>query len=76
MVKATWIAVRPQWYLSSIGLTNSVQPYCMLAIIAMQITPKTNCTHGDAKRDVDSLCCSSMMSPYSGKPPRWKIGRL
>jgi hypothetical protein len=26
MLKATWIAARPQWYLASIGKTNSVQP--------------------------------------------------
>src|ERR1700724_764964 len=36
------MAARPQWYLSSIGLTNSVQPYCRLAIITMQMMPKIN----------------------------------
>src|SRR5258708_35893399 len=41
--KATWIAARPQWNLGSIGLTNSVQPYCRLAIMAMQSTPTSNC---------------------------------
>src|SRR5215510_5910041 len=40
MVNATWIAARPQWYFWSIGLTNSVQPYCRLAIITMQMMPK------------------------------------
>src|SRR5262249_47438788 len=40
MVKATWIAARPQWYFWSIGLTNRVQPYCRLAIITMQMMPK------------------------------------
>src|SRR5260370_41008913 len=39
MLNATWIAARPQWYLASIGLTNSVHPYCRLAIIAMAMMP-------------------------------------
>jgi hypothetical protein len=42
MVNATWMAARPQWYFWSIGLTNSVQPYCRLAIITMQMMPKIN----------------------------------
>src|SRR6266699_7332620 len=42
IVKATWIAARPQWYFWSIGLTNNVQPYCRLAIITMQMMPKTS----------------------------------
>src|SRR5262249_40952282 len=42
MVNATWIAARPQWYFWSIGLTNSVQPYCRFAIITMQMMPKTS----------------------------------
>src|SRR5438477_9684924 len=42
IVNATWIAARPQWYFWSIGLTNSVQPYCRLAIITMQMMPKIN----------------------------------
>src|SRR5262249_23949877 len=40
MVNATWMAARPQWYFWSIGVTNSVQPYCRLAIITMQMMPK------------------------------------
>jgi hypothetical protein len=36
------MAARPQWYFWSIGLTNSVQPYCKLAIITMQMMPKTS----------------------------------
>src|SRR5271170_6844815 len=43
-VKASWIAARPQWYFASIGSTNSVQPYCRLAIIAMQTMPIANCS--------------------------------
>src|SRR6266851_8725156 len=43
IVKATWIAARPQWYFWSIGLTNKVQPYCRLAIITMQMMPKISC---------------------------------
>src|ERR671930_563175 len=39
------MAARPQWYFWSIGLTNSVQPYCRLAIITMQMMPNTSCIH-------------------------------
>src|SRR4030088_2527259 len=45
MVKATWIAALVQPYLSAIGLTNRVQPYCRFAIIAMQTMPMTSCIH-------------------------------
>src|SRR5205085_1284294 len=38
IVNATWMDALPQWYFASIGLTNSVQPYCRLAIMTMQIT--------------------------------------
>src|SRR5262245_5286522 len=44
MVNATWMEGRPQWNLASIGPTNSVQPYCRLAIITMQTMPMTNCS--------------------------------
>jgi hypothetical protein len=40
MVKATWIAALPQWYLTSIGSMKSVQPYCRLAIITRQMMPR------------------------------------
>src|ERR1700733_3644468 len=43
-VNASWIAARPQWYFASIGSTNSVQPYCRLAIIAMQTIPIASCS--------------------------------
>src|SRR5262245_45735132 len=46
IVKATWMATRPQWCLASIGPTNSVQPYCRLAIIAMQRMPMASWSHG------------------------------
>src|ERR1700736_4306302 len=42
IVNATWIADRPQWYFASIGATNSVQPYCILATAAIQATPSAN----------------------------------
>src|ERR1700678_3993751 len=45
-VKATWIAALPQWYLASIGVTNSVQPYWRFATQAMQMTPMVNCVQG------------------------------
>src|SRR5471032_3521714 len=43
-VKANWISARPQWNFASIGSTNSVQPYCRFAIIAMQTTPIASCS--------------------------------
>src|SRR5262245_38830965 len=43
IVNATWMAGRPQWYLSLIGLTKSVQPYCRLATIDMLMTPRPSC---------------------------------
>src|SRR4029077_3021873 len=45
-VKVNWIATLPQWYFASIGLMKIVQPYCKLAIMAMQMTPAKSCTHG------------------------------
>src|SRR5215813_10782368 len=39
------MAARPHWYFSSIGLMNSVQPYCRLAIITMQMTPRASWPH-------------------------------
>src|SRR5580658_2928 len=45
MVNATCIASRPQWYFASMGLTNSVQPYCKFATDAIQMMPITSCTH-------------------------------
>jgi hypothetical protein len=45
-VKATWMAARPKCKRASIGSTNCVQPYCMLATAAMQITPSSSWIHG------------------------------
>src|ERR1700679_1066268 len=45
------MALRPQWYLASMGLTNSVQPYCKLATLAMQMTPRMSWTHGFARAE-------------------------
>src|ERR1700710_144494 len=42
--KASWMEVRPQWFLASIGLTNRVQPYCRLAISAMHTMPMPSWT--------------------------------
>src|SRR5262249_16433144 len=39
------MAARPQWYFCSIGSMNSVQPYCRLAIITMQMMPRTSWPH-------------------------------
>ena len=51
-VKATWIAARSQPWRSCIGLTKKVQPYCMLAIMHMQTTPKASCSHRPLPTDV------------------------
>ena len=61
IVKATWIAARPQWYFWSIGLTNSVQPYCRLAIITMQMMPKMSCHHLLIAEDVLALCTACVV---------------
>src|SRR5260221_11669035 len=45
IVNATCIAARPQWYLASSRPTNSVQPYCRVAIITMHVTPMASCSH-------------------------------
>src|SRR5580765_464098 len=37
------MAARVQPCFSAIGLTNSVHPYCRLAIITMQTMPRNNC---------------------------------
>src|ERR1700678_4495801 len=50
-VKATWIAALPQWYLASIGVTNSVHPYWRFATQAMQMTPMVNCVQGFANTE-------------------------
>src|ERR1700687_6224343 len=66
MGNATWIEARPQWYFSSIGLTKSVQPYCRLATLAMQMMPIISCIHGDANADLvpvaDSINLSSRVA--------------
>src|SRR5580704_5316739 len=59
-VKASWIAARPQWNLASIGSTNSVQPYCRFAIIAMQTMPIASCSqreYGASGGTVDAGGC-------------------
>src|SRR5437764_6941817 len=43
IVNVTWIADRLHPRVSWIGLTNKVQPYCRLAIIDMQTTPRLSC---------------------------------
>src|SRR4051812_33608069 len=36
---------RSQWFSRCIGLTNSVQPYCMFESITVHPTIKASCTH-------------------------------
>src|SRR5438477_6557257 len=65
MLKATWIAARPQWYLASIGSTNSVQPYCRLAIITMQAMPNTSCSQRNAGFGATApFECADISDPY------------
>src|ERR1700733_5909310 len=64
--KATWMAALPQRYLSSIGLTNSVQPYCRFATAAMQMMPSTSWIHGLPNSEALSECESVIIAA----PPR------
>src|SRR5438445_8261058 len=65
MLNATWIAARPQWYLASIGKTNSVQPYCKLAIITMQAMPKASCHQRNGEgRAATARASSDMCLPF------------
>src|SRR5262245_46935294 len=45
IVNATWMAARPHWCFWSMGLMNSVQPYCRLAIITVQMMPSESWPH-------------------------------
>src|ERR1700730_14618279 len=66
IVNATWMAARPQGYFSPIGQTNSVQPYCRLAIITMQMMPATSCSQRIVGREAtaeDSTCDISQTLP-------------
>src|SRR5438105_3057485 len=44
-VNATWMSLRLQPCLVSIGVTNRVQPYWRLAIIDMQTMPNSSWSH-------------------------------
>src|SRR5689334_21302658 len=48
---ANWIAEMLQWWRSWMGLTKSVQPYCRLAIIDMQMIPSDSCHHRPNRMD-------------------------
>ena len=72
MVNATWMAARPQWYFWSIGLTNSVQPYCKLAIITMQMMPKISWPQRVASDAVarDEIASDVLVATVSSIPAR------
>src|SRR5215831_17582574 len=57
IVKATWIAGRPQGNFWSIGLTNSVQPYCRFAIITMQTMPTSRWSR---RTDTDAVAAETL----------------
>src|SRR5438067_10690110 len=61
MLNATWIAARPQWYLLSMGFTNSVQPYCRFATIAMHTMPRDSCSQ--RLEGCDSRAADAMKTP-------------
>src|SRR5439155_11006929 len=67
------MAGRPQPNFASIGATNSVQPYCRLAIIDMQMMPTTSCTQRvvlDARPlDTASLMLSAPVSRSGRRRP-------
>src|SRR5205814_1397564 len=76
MLKATWIAARPQWYLASIGKTNSVQPYCRLAIITMQTMPKASCSQrNDEGRPAAARASVNMFSSFQALLAAMLFGR-
>src|SRR5579862_8928794 len=62
-VKAIWIDALSQPNFVWMSGTKNVQPYCKFAIITMQTTPMTSCSHGDATGDrlltAVSIGCSS-----------------
>src|SRR5882757_8678288 len=71
IVNAIWMAARPQWYLASIGSTNSVHPYCRLAIIAMQTMPMASCSQRKLLSVMSGVVCglviiSSEPTPLDG----------
>src|SRR5260221_7700442 len=73
-VKASWIAARPQWNFASIGSTNRVQPYCRLAIMAMQTMPMASCIQRKPL-DVGSACAAAVV-PETMIPPTALLGSV
>src|SRR4029077_8193345 len=69
------MAARPQWYFWSIGLTNRVQPYCRLAIITMQMMPKSSCPHRVASdavaRECTALTVVGISVTHKRLPDEW-----
>src|SRR3954454_17050864 len=65
--KATWIAARGQPCRSWIGCTNSVQPYCRLAIITMQATPAASCSQRVLTSAFSKVSCGR-----HGRKPTWR----
>src|ERR1700722_7238424 len=56
MLNASWISAIDQPCALLIGLTNSVQPYCRLAISTMQMMPTMSC----AQRVVEEAVASDL----------------
>ena len=64
---AQWLGAQRGW---SIGLTNSVQPYCKLAIITMQMMPKISCPQRVASDAVarDEIASDVLVATVSSIP--------
>src|SRR3984885_15919321 len=56
MLNASWISAIDQPCALLIGLTNSVQPYCRLAISTMQMMPTMSC----AQRVLEKVAASDL----------------
>src|SRR3981189_3242616 len=80
IVKASWIAARPQWFFASIGSTNSVQPYWRFAIIAMQTMPMTSWSQRkpleEGAAGVAAVVLETMCPPQARCPLRLSVAKV
>ena len=66
MLKASWIPTVAQWVSLRMGLTNSVQPYCMLDSVTVDNTMMASCTHRFSKEL--GPACSGIIGFSPSKP--------
>src|ERR1700723_2877772 len=71
MLNASWISAIDQPCALLIGLTNSVQPYCRLAISTMQMMPTVSCpqrvVEEAAVSDLTAAVEEAVINPALGK---------